>query len=184
VVDVDTREVKPRPPRSASGAAVDRPAELDRLPFIDEHSIEIEASPEAAWDAVARMIEASFTGAGTSGFARIVGCADVEAKGPRPLAPGATFPGFHVVSADTPHELALAGSHHFSDYALILRVDDVRVGRVRVRAETRAVFPGLQGSLYRALVLGTGMHVLVTRRVLGAVKHSAELGTTTGAWTS
>jgi len=45
---------------------------------------------------------------------------------------------------------------------------------VRVRAETRAEFPGLQGSVYRALVIGTRGHVLVTRRILAAVQRRAE----------
>ena len=43
-----------------------------------------------------------------------------------------------------------------------------------MRAETRAEFPRLRGSVYRALVIGTRMHVLVTRRILGGVKRNAE----------
>jgi hypothetical protein len=36
----------------------------------------------------------------------------------------------------------------------------------RLRAETHAAFPGLLGRLYRAAVIGSGGHRLVTRRLL------------------
>ncbi|MGW1169599.1 hypothetical protein [Streptomyces sp. NPDC002550] len=36
-------------------------------------------------------------------------------------------------------------------------------------AETRAVFPGPAGRLYRLLVIGTGAHAAVMRRMLRAV---------------
>jgi len=42
-----------------------------------------------------------------------------------------------------------------------------------LRAETRARFPG-GGSLYRAAVIGTRGHVLVTMRLLEAAKRRAE----------
>lgn len=41
-------------------------------------------------------------------------------------------------------------------------------------AESRAAFPRVSGAVYRMLLLGTGGHVLVTRRMLAAVKRSAE----------
>ena len=108
------------------------------------------------------------------GFARIVGCADTEASGPRPLGEGSAFPGFHVVTAIAPTELALAGSHRFSDYALSFRLEPLGAVRTRVIAETRAVFPGVKGRAYRALVIGTRMHVLVVRRVLRGVSRRVE----------
>ena len=43
-----------------------------------------------------------------------------------------------------------------------------------LRAESRAAFPGARGAVYRMLLMGTGGHVLVTRRMLAAVKRSAE----------
>jgi hypothetical protein len=70
--------------------------------------------------------------------------------------------------------LALAGSHRFSSYALIFRLDELGDGRTRVSAETRAEFPDLKGAIYKALVIGTRMHVLATRRILGGVKRRAE----------
>jgi hypothetical protein len=93
---------------------------------------------------------------------------------PHPLAAGSAFPGFHVELAEPQRELALAGSHRFSNYALIFRLDRLDASRTRLRAETRADFPQIKGSVYRALVIGTRGHVLVTRRLLAAAKQRAE----------
>ncbi len=150
------------------------PDRADRLPHVDEHSIEVETGADATWEAVLRIAEGSTGSAGGSRVARLLGCADVEASGPRPLAAGSAFPGFHVESAERPRELSLAGRHRFSDYLLTFRVDDLGDGRSRLRAETRAEFPGLKGRVYRALVIGTRGHVLAVRRMLGAAKRRAE----------
>jgi hypothetical protein len=150
------------------------PADADPLPYVDEHSIEIEADPEATWEAASRVVDGSFASTPSSAFARLLGCADVDASGPRPLAVGSTFPGFHVEAAERPRLLGLGGSHRFSRYALIFRVDDLGGGRTRLRAETRAEFPGARGRAYRALVIGTGGHVLLLRRQLAAAKRRAE----------
>jgi hypothetical protein len=146
----------------------------ERLPHVDEHSIEIEADPEATWEALLGVAEGSFGSAMTGRVARLLGCADLAVSGPRPLATGSAFPGFHVDVAERPRNLSLAGSHRFSDYALIFRLDELSGGRTCLRAETRAIFPGLKGGVYRTLVIGTRGHILVTRRILGAVKQRAE----------
>jgi hypothetical protein len=143
------------------------------LPHVDELSVAIDADPEATWGAILRVVEGSFASQPAAGFARLVGCADTEASGPRPLDAGSAFPGFHVEAAALHRELTLAGSHRFSNYALIFRLDD-RGGGTFLRAETRAEFPGLKGSVYRGLVIGTRGHVLATRRVLAAIKRRAE----------
>jgi hypothetical protein len=150
--------------------------ETERLPHVDEHSLVVDAAPGPTWEALLRVAEGSVSAGAAPRFARIVGCADTEASGPRPLSEGSAFPGFHVATATAPSELALAGSHRFSDYALIFRLDDLGDGRTRVRAETRAEFPHLKGAVYRALVIGTRMHVLATRRILSAAKRRAERG--------
>lgn len=149
----------------------------EHLPHIDEHSVEIEAPPAATWGALLRVIDGSFDSASTGRFARLLGCADTASSGPRPLADGSTFPGFHVELVEPNSELALRGSHRFSDYALIFRLDELKADRTRLRAETRAAFPGLKGAAYKALVIGTRGHVLVTRRLLNAVKRRANSGT-------
>jgi hypothetical protein len=150
------------------------PSAGERLPHIDEHSAEIAAGPSSVWEALLRVVEGSFGSARTARVARLLGCADVAPSGPRPLATGSAFPGFHVEAAEPGEVLALVGSHRFSDYALIFGLDDLGDQRTRLRAETRAIFPGFKGGIYRTLVIGTRGHVLVTRRLLGAVKHRAE----------
>jgi hypothetical protein len=150
------------------------PVATDRLPYVDEHSVEIEASAESTWEALPQVVEGSVSSGAAPALARLLGCADSAAGGPRPLATGSTVPGFHVAEATAPRELALAGSHRFSNYGLTFRLDDLGDGRTRLRAETRAEFPGLKGSAYRALVIGTRMHVLATRRMLTATKRRAE----------
>lgn len=143
----------------------------ESLPRIDEHSVSIGAAPSVVWDAVLRVLGQSF-----SSFrlvARVVGCHDAQASGPRPLAVGSTIPGFHVVAADAPHKLALAGHHRFSRYELTFRLDDAN-GTVRLRAESLAEFPGVLGRIYRAMVIGTGGHVLGVKRLLAIMKREAE----------
>jgi hypothetical protein len=149
-------------------------SEAERLPYVDEHSLVVDAGREATWKALLRAPEAFVSAPGTPSLARLLGTADTAASGPRPLAEGSAFPGFHVATAVAPDELALAGSHRFSNYALIFRLEDCDGARTRVRAETRAEFPGFRGTVYRALVIGTRMHILATRRVLAAVKRRAE----------
>jgi hypothetical protein len=144
------------------------------LPYVDELPIEIGVDREATWAALLRVVEGTFASARGRGPARLLGCEDTVPSGPRPLAQGSAFPGFHVESAEPLSELALAGRHRFSTYRLSFRLEDASPGRTRLIAETRADFPGLKGSVYRALVIGTRMHVLVTRRLLTATKQRAE----------
>jgi hypothetical protein len=146
----------------------------DRLPHIDEHSATIGARPERTWEALLRAVDASVSAGGASRLARLLGCAETEAGGPRPLAAGSTVPGFRVEAATEPRELALAGRHRFSDYALVFRLDDLGAGRTRLRAETRAAFPGLKGEAYKTMVIRTRGHVLATRRMLDATRRRAE----------
>lgn len=146
----------------------------EQLPHVDEHATDVEASREATWASLLRVIEGTVSGPGATPGARIFRCAETAASGPRPLTVGSTVPGFHVAAATPPSELALAGSHRFSDYALVFRLEDLGDGLTRVRAETRAEFPRLRGSIYRGLVIGTRMHVLATRRILAGVKRNAE----------
>lgn len=147
---------------------------LDHLPHVDEHSATVGAGPEATWEALLRTVEASLSSGSAPRIAGLLGCADRTAAGPRPLQEGSSVPGFHVAEAAPSSLLALAGGHHFSSYALIFRLDRIGTEETRLRAETRAEFPGVKGSVYRALVIGTRGHVLATRRILDAVKRRAE----------
>lgn len=147
----------------SAGAEV--PAAAADLPWVDEHAVELEAPASVVWPALLRTVERMTAGGASPRYARAVGCADTEAGGPRPLEVGSTIPGFHVAELAPERLLVLRGSHHFSDYALAFRLEPLGGRRSRLVAETRAAFPGLKGGVYRALVIGTRMHVLVTRRM-------------------
>jgi len=149
----------------------------DALPFLDEHGVEVEAPPDAVWKALCRVAEGSFSSSFAGRFARLVGCESTGPSGPRPLAEGSAFPAFVVARAEPGSQLALAGRHRYSDYALVFHLEGDG-GTTRLRAETRAQFPGTGGRLYRAAVIGTRGHVLVTMRLLTAVKRRAELAPT------
>jgi hypothetical protein len=106
---------------------------------------------------------------------RALGCDEVEVNDlPGAPLPGSTIVGFRVERARPPAELALAGRHRFSRYALVFRIDDLPGGTACLRAESRAEFPGAAGRAYRLLVIGSRGHVLAVRRMLAAVKRRAE----------
>jgi hypothetical protein len=143
------------------------------LPFLDEHAIEVEATPERAWEAVSQTMACSFDGPSAALLALLLGTAERRPHGD-PAEPGSTITGFRIGHADAPVELVLEGEHRFSRYALIFRLEALPGERSRVRAETRAAFPGLHGRAYRALVIGTRGHVVAVKRLLRAVRARAE----------
>ena len=143
------------------------------LPHIDTHEIAIDAPPEAVWEALGRVAGGSFSGSASQRFAKAVGCRELTVSG-SPTETGSTFPGFRVAAAEPALELRLEGQHRFSRYELVFRLDEPSPGTTHLSAETRAVFPGLKGRLYRTLVIGTRIHVLATRRMLDATKRRAE----------
>ncbi|MEV5341760.1 hypothetical protein AB0K93_25255 [Streptomyces sp. NPDC052676] len=156
-------------------------AEISALPFVDVHTVLVDAEPAVVWRAAGEAVTRSFAGGPSEGVARLLGAADPAASGARPPAPGATVPGatvpgFRVVTADEGRTLALAGSHRFSAYALVLRLEREGPGRTRLRAETRAAFPGPAGRLYKLLVIGSRAHRLVVRRMLARIRRRAEAG--------
>ncbi|MCC9705124.1 hypothetical protein E4N62_07585 [Streptomyces sp. MNU76] len=146
------------------------------LPFVDEHTILVAADVEDVWWALAEALDWAFSRPSAVRYAKLVGCADHTAGGPRPPVAGETaFPGFRTASAVPPRELTLLGRHRFSSYTWTFRLDDAEPGGgVRLRAETRATFPGPVGGLYRLLVLGTGTHAKLTRRLLTTARLLAE----------
>lgn len=143
------------------------------LPFIDEHAIEVAAPPERAWGALRQVLTQSSGDRSRERFARLLGASETRSHGD-PLEPGSSITGFRIARADAPVELVLEGEHRFSRYALIFLLEPLPGERSRVRAQTRAVFPGLRGHVYRALVIGTHGHVLAVKRLLRAVRARAE----------
>lgn len=114
---------------------------MERLPYIDEHAITVDADAATTWAAVLRTL-----------------CGD----SPNPRAPF----GF-AIGERTPHErLVLKGRHPFSIYEWVFELDPLGPHRTRVRSQTWAAFPGLHGKIYRALVIGSGAHVVAVRQTL------------------
>lgn len=151
------------------------------LPFVDEHARDLDAPPAVVWQALGAVVAGSFGGArGAPGgrhaqLVRLLGC-EPATRSLGATAPqlGDTFPGFRVTAADPGERLALEGRHRFASYRLVFLIDEPRPGVARLRAQTFAAFPGARGRAYRALVIGTRGHVLVVRRLLGAVARRAE----------
>ncbi|MFD4597357.1 hypothetical protein ACFWPQ_04890 [Streptomyces sp. NPDC058464] len=148
--------------------------QIASLPYLDEHATVVAAGTADVWRALTETLDRSFSRPGSAAYTRLVGCADRSASGPRPLAEGSTVPGWRVVTAVPERELVLQGRHRFSSYALIFRLEHAGPGQSRLRAESRAAFPGLAGGLYRRLVVGTGGHVIGMRRLLSAVRRRSE----------
>jgi hypothetical protein len=132
---------------------------MTELPFIDAHSTAVTAAPEAVFEALERIGPRLGADRVSRRYARLVGTEDVGA--------------FHVARSERPGLVALAGSHRFSRYELIFRIEPAN-GSSILEAETRAEFPGLGGGIYRAAVIGTGGHQVAMRLLLGALKRRIE----------
>lgn len=152
------------------------PTTDDGIPFVDEHAVTIASPPGDVWPALVHVADRMTGDIVGEPVARLLGCVPASAQGPRPLALGSTIPGFRVTALEPERELRLEGRHRFSRYALILRIEALGSACSRVRAETRAVFPGPLGRAYRALVIGTRGHVVAVHRILHAVERRATRG--------
>jgi hypothetical protein len=140
----------PLPP--AAGAAPD----VDALPYVDEHAVDIPAPRDVVWAALEGHVASSLRTAERSPLTRILGT--------EPRA------GFAVTERAPAERLTLTGRHRFSRYALAFVLDDAGDGATRVRARTHAAFPGVHGRVYRALVIGTRAHVVATNHILRSVR--------------
>jgi hypothetical protein len=132
---------------------------MEQLPYVDEHTQQIDAPADVVWAALLKVLRRQMLGG--AAFARILGCDPAEATAELTGRPGESVPGFRVEDADPGRRLVLRGRHRFSSYELTFVLDGDRL-----RAQTRAAFPGVLGKLYRAAVIGTGGHRLITRRLL------------------
>jgi len=135
------------------------------LPYIDEHALQIAAPTDAIWAALLRVVRGL---AGSTALARILGCDPARGSDRFTGRAGDAVPGFRVIDAEPGRRLALGGHHRFASYTLTFVLDGDRL-----RAQTHAAFPGLRGKLYRALVIGSGAHRLVTRRLLRQIARRA-----------
>ncbi|MFD3996776.1 hypothetical protein [Streptomyces sp. NPDC058583] len=142
------------------------------LPFVDEHVVVVDVGGEELWRRLLVKVGRSFSSGGGARYARVVGAVPRESGGVRPLGVGSEFPGFRVARIVPGRELALEGRHRFSSYSLVFRVEELADGRCRLRAETRAVFPGAAGRVYRALVIGSGGHAFAMKRMLAGYRQT------------
>jgi len=131
---------------------------MQQLPYIDEHSQQIEAPVDAVWAALLKVLR-QINGSGP--LARILGCDPAQGTAGFAGRPDEAVPGFRVLEAEHGRRLVLRGRHRFSNYALIFVLDGHRL-----RAQTRAAYPGVLGCIYRAAVIGSGAHQFVMRRLL------------------
>jgi hypothetical protein len=123
---------------------------MERLPYIDEHAITIDANRADTWAALLKVL-----------------CRD-------PNDPASVGVGFALDEA-TPHQrFVLKGRHPFSVYRWVFELDDEGPKRTRVRSQTWAAFPGLHGTLYRALVIGSGGHRIAVRWMLRRIGAKAQ----------
>ncbi len=144
------------------------------LPFVDELDIQLKATPEAVYLAVARHIERSLQSSGPRLFSRILACQSRGSSFSVPPAAGQVTNGFHVAQAESPGLLVLEGTHRFAIARLSCIIGPGEEGRTRLAARTAAAFPGLKGALYRALVISSGAHTVVVKQMLAKISRLAE----------
>ncbi len=148
---------------------------MERLPYIDEHSIQIGATRERVWPALVSVVHGSL---GRIAPAPLIGPMEVSpgrssGDWSGTPHPGDALPAFEVGEVISPERLELCGRHRFSRYALVFELDATGVDSCTLRARTWAEFPGLGGHIYRTLVIGTRVHRLVVRRLLRDVARRA-----------
>jgi hypothetical protein len=141
---------------------------MEQLPYIDEHSIVIDATREHVWEALAPALRRDFGSTASAPLTRLLRLAPAQTRGNwrGMLSPGDALPGFAVAETHAPERLELRGRHRLSRYALVFELDATGAACCTLRAQTWAEFPGLTGRIYRALVIGSGGHRLVVRRLL------------------
>ncbi len=151
---------------------------MRRLPYIDEHAIDVDAPAARVWSALLRTVASELGGRAAVPLARALGCVPGAASGQwgEPVAIGQALPGFSVAEVEPQARLTLEGRHRFSAYRLGFLLEDAGPGGTRLRAQTHATFPGPHGRAYRAAVIGTGAHRLVTRRLLRGVARRSSSG--------
>jgi hypothetical protein len=158
----------------SAGAAPAAPGtDPAQLRFIDAPEIDIMASPERCWLALTSVVGGGLGGTPARAVATALRCGDRSAHGPLD-EPGSTLAGFHVGHGEPPWRWHLEGTHRFSRYSLEFRLQELASDRSRLSAESRAVFPGWHGAVYRTLVIGSGGHRVAVGRMLRSVKRRAE----------
>lgn len=129
------------------------------LPYVDEHQTRIAAPREVVWTALRRYVDTSLGTTASSPLAWVLGTV------PRT--------GFEVSREIPGRQLSMSGRHRFSRYRLVFELADAANGETTLSARTYAVFPGLSGRVYRALVIGSRAHVVAVLGMLRSVRRSS-----------
>ncbi len=145
---------------------------IDQLPRVDTHGFRTLAPPGTVMATLGAILLVGFGSRRARLLARLLRCQNRAPTRPFVLEPGAELAGFRVATAG-PEEVVLVGQHRFSRYALIFRAGRMTEG-TSVSAETKAVFPGALGKLYRVFVISSGAHDRVMRRLMGKLKRRVE----------
>jgi hypothetical protein len=90
-----------------------------------------------------------------------------------PHDPTTVSTGFVLDEARPAERFALKGRHPFAVYRWVFELDQAGPDHTRLHATTWADFPGLHGKVYRALVIGTGVHRVVVRWTLKRIAAAA-----------
>ncbi len=125
---------------------------------MDEHSVTVDAPREAVWKAVgqyARELTRSDHG--------LIG----TVLGTEPRS------GFDVSQQTEGKCLELSGRHRFARYRLVLALTEQPDRALKLSAISYADFPGARGRLYRAVLLGSGAHILAVRHMLRTISRHA-----------
>ncbi|MEB3065015.1 hypothetical protein [[Mycobacterium] zoologicum] len=131
----------------------------EELPYIDEHVVRVDAPREPVWAALQRYT--------TSLLSSVKRNPLLVPLGLQPRA------GFAVAESIEQRRISLVGRHRFSRYRLVFELSDDPGGATLLRARSYAAFPGLHGRAYRALVIGTRLHVVATNYMLRAIRADA-----------
>ncbi len=131
------------------------------LPYIDQHAVSVDAPRAIVWAALERYAAESIGASKAELLGRLLGTEPPS--------------GFGVAEREPEGRLVLAGRHRFARYRLVFELDDGPRGGTVLRALTYADFPGLHGLVYRALVIGTRLHVVATRGMLHAVRRRSTI---------
>jgi hypothetical protein len=131
---------------------------MNDLPYIDEHSITVDAPRDRVWTALCRYADASIGVPEGGLLTKLLGADPAR--------------GFAVTESRPGTHLGLGGMHRFSRYLLTFDLSDLPTGGTRVSARSYGEFPGLPGFAYRTLVIGTRGHVLAVRHMLRGIRRA------------
>jgi hypothetical protein len=149
---------------------------MERLPYIDDHVKTVNAPAERVWAALLSAIRVGFGHQLPGPLVAAWGLEQAARSGDwiSSVRVGDTVPGFAVAETEAPRLLSLRGRHRFSRYEFRFELDSPHPDRVEIHVRTSAVFPGVHGRIYRALVIGTGGHRIAVQRMLAVIGRRAE----------